>query len=213
MKSGHGNEAQIFFRRLSILNALMRHCIVESKTTKEKPMKTHFFLITNLLLISAAVYAADNRAPAANAESSIDSTAAFARLKTLLGEWQADTSMGKAHLTYELIAGGTSLVERESAEHMPAMMTVYHMDGNRLLLEHYCMAGNQPRMQARSFDSKTGEVRFQFLDATNLADRNAGHMHNATFRIVDNEHLSSDWEFYEGGRPKNTESFQYTRVR
>lgn len=163
-------------------------------------MRVHTLLIANLLLASGAGYAADG-------------TAAFARLKTLVGEWQADTDMGKAKLSYELIAGGTSLVERESGEKMPAMLTVYHMDGNRLMLEHYCMAGNQPRMEARSFDPETGEVRFQFLDATNLANRDAGHMHNATIRVADNEHLTANWEFYEGGQRKSTESFQYTRVR
>ena len=171
-------------------------------------MKTNLFLIANLLLTSAAVRASDNPA-----DKSMDAKAAFARLKGLVGEWQADTSRGKARLTYELIAGGTSLVERESGENMPAMLTVYHMDGARLMLEHYCMAGNQPRMEARSFDSKTGELRFQFLDATNLAGKEAGHMRNATIRFVDGEHLSAAWEFYEGGQRKSTERAEYTRVR
>jgi hypothetical protein len=171
-------------------------------------MRTNLILIATLLLTSATVYATDNPA-----DRTMDSKAAFARLKALVGEWQADTSRGKAHLTYELIAGGTSLVERETGENMPVMLTVYHMDGNRLMLEHYCMAGNQPRMEARSFDPKTGELRFQFLDATNLAGKETGHMHNATIRFVDGEHLSAAWEFYEGGRPKSTERAEYTRVR
>jgi hypothetical protein len=178
----------------------------EANIPEEKPMRTRIFLLANLLLASAAIQAVDKP------NGAIDSKAAFARLKTLAGEWQADTSMGKAHVTYEVIAGGASLVERESAEKMPAMLTVYHLDGDRLMLTHYCMAGNQPRMQARSFDSKTGELRFQFLDATNLAS-GAGHMHNATIRVVDNDHLTSEWEFFEGGQRTKTESFQYTRVR
>jgi hypothetical protein len=167
-------------------------------------MRTRLFLIANLLLASAAVHAGDG---------AIDAPAAFARLKSLAGEWQADTSKGKARLTYELIAGGTSVVERETAENMPAMMTVYHIDGNRLLLEHYCMAGNQPRMEARSFDPATGELRFEFLNAANLSSKDAGHMHNAAFRFIDGEHLSTHWEFYEGGQRKFAENAEYTRVR
>jgi hypothetical protein len=139
--------------------------------------------------------------------------AAYARLKTLVGQWEADTPMGKAHVTYELIAGGTSLVERESAEKMPDMLTVYYLDGDRLLLTHYCMAGNQPRMQARSFNADTGDVDFRFLDATNLTSPDAGHMHNVKIRILDNNHFASDWEFYENGQRKMAEASQYTRVK
>ena len=142
-----------------------------------------------------------------------DSNAAFSRLKTLVGEWEADTGMGKVHVSYELIAGGTALVERESSDKMPAMLTVYYVDGGRLLLTHYCMAGNQPRMQAHRFDAATGEMEFQFLDATNLASPGAGHMHNARIRVLDDQHYSAAWQFYEDGKPKMTETAQYTRVR
>src|SRR5947207_15143495 len=96
---------------VSIFGALVRHW-----SGKEIPMRTNLFLIANLLLTSAAVHAADNPA-----DRTMDARAAFARLKGLVGEWQADTSRGKVHLTYELIAGGTSLVERESGENVPAM--------------------------------------------------------------------------------------------
>ena len=96
---------------------------------------------------------------------------------------------------------------------MPAMLTVYYMDGDRLLLTHYCMAGNQPRMQAKTFNPETGELEFQFLDATNLASPGAGHMHNVRIRVADRDHLSSAWDFYENGQLKHTETAEYTRVR
>jgi hypothetical protein len=170
-------------------------------------MKRRYLLIANLLLAAAAIQAAGPKS-----ERSSDA-AAFARLKTLVGEWEADTRMGKTHLSYEVIAGGTALVEKETGEKMPAMLTVYHLDGDRLVLTHYCMAGNQPRMQAKAFNPESGEVEFQFLDATNLTGPGAGHMHNATFRVVDNNHLATAWDFYEDGQKKFTETAEYTRVR
>jgi len=169
-------------------------------------MKRHLFVIAAVLLAAAAVYAAGPKSDASVGP------AAYARLKTLVGEWEADTSMGKAHVSYELIAGGTSLVEKESGEKMPTMLTVYYLDGDRLLLTHYCMAGNQPRMQARAFNPETGEVDFEFLDATNLTP-GAGHMHNAKIRVPGNDRLSAEWEFYENGQRKMAETFQYTRVK
>jgi len=68
-------------------------------------------------------------------------------------------------------------------------------------------------MQAKAFNPESGELHFQFLDATNLTDPGAGHMHNATFRLVDNNHLTTEWEFYENGQKKFSETAQYTRVR
>ena len=109
--------------------------------------------------------------------------------------------MGKVHVSYELVAGGTALLERESGEKMPVMLTLFHVDGDRLLLTHYCMAGNQPRMQAKRFDAAAGEIEFQFLDGTNLTP-GAGHMHNARFRLVDDQHFQSEWQFYENGKLK-----------
>jgi len=147
------------------------------------------------------------------AEPAVAAKAAFARLKSLAGEWQADTSMGKSHITYEIIAGGATVLERETISNMHDMLTAYHLDGDRLLLTHYCMAGNQPRMQARRYDAKTGELRFEFLEATNLATPQAGHMHNTTLRFADGGRLNADWEWYEGGKNKTHESFEYTRVR
>lgn len=104
------------------------------------------------------------------------------------------------------------------------------MKRNSLLLTHYCMAGNQPRMQARSFRPETGELESQFLDATNLAaptvaerrqtaahasveGPSAGHRRNARFRFLDQNHLESVWEFYENGQRKSAETARYTRVR
>lgn len=169
-------------------------------------MKRHLLVIASLLLATAAGLGADR-------SSKLDADAAFVRLKTLVGVWEGNTSMGKVQVSYDLVAGGTALVERESGEKMPAMLTVYYVDKGRLLLTHYCVAGNQPRMQAQAFNPETGELDFQFLDATNLASPNAGHMHNAKIRVVDNNNMTSEWQFHENGRQKFAESAQYKRAK
>ena len=170
-------------------------------------MSTKLLTIAVLLLASTAGNTADTQPSAP-----LDTTAAWSRLKSLVGEWDGDTATGKMHLSYTLIAGGTALVERESSEHMPEMLTVYYMDGKRLLLTHYCMAGNQPRMQAQAFDPATGELQFRFLDATNLPP-GAGHMHNATFHLTGTDRFASSWEFYQDGKLAKTETVEYARVK
>jgi hypothetical protein len=168
---------------------------------------------TLTLLIVALTFTVVLGAAAPAANSSTDAAAAFAQLKTLAGQWEAKTDRGTSHLTYEVISGGNAVLEHESNQEMPEMITVYYLDGNRVLLTHYCAAGNQPRMEAKGFDPQTGELRFHFLDATNLASPGAGHMRNVTLHFVDNSHLSSEWQFFENGQPKFTEKAQYTRVR
>jgi hypothetical protein len=171
-------------------------------------VKSTLFLIGTLVLSSFSGYAAAPQPAPRN-----DAQAAFARLKTLVGEWEGNTGGGKAHVSYELVSGGTALVERESPPNMPSMLTVYYIDRDRLLLTHYCVIGNQPRLQEQSFNPETGEIIFGFLDATNLVNSNAAHMHNGKIRIVDGNHLVSEWQLYENGQPKFTETMQFTRIR
>ncbi len=171
-------------------------------------MKRHLLVLTAALLGGAALSGADIQRSATP-----DAAAAFARLKGLVGEWHADTPQGKAKLRYELIAAGNTLIEHEIMDGMGEMLTAYHLDGKRLLLTHYCMAGNQPRMEAQAYDPSTGDLKFRFLDATNLANPAAGHMHDVAMRFVDADHFSSQWQFYEDNKPKMTEKFDYVRVK
>jgi len=174
-------------------------------------MKLHVLAGTIvLLMITASLSAAET-------PNATDSAAAFAQLKSLAGEWESKSPDGnKSHARYEVVSGGSAVVEHFESDALGptnAMVTVYYLDGDHLRLTHYCMAQNQPRMQAESFDKFTGELRFAFLDATGLSSPDSGHMHNATFRFVDADHFAADWQFFEGGKPKMTESLQYTRVR
>jgi hypothetical protein len=168
--------------------------------------------LRSAFIAAAAALLLAGPAPAAG-EEAVDAKAAFERLKKLAGEWEGDTPNGKARLTIDVIANGTTIVEREQMAKAPDMVTMYHLDGNRLLLTHYCMAGNQPRMQARRFDAKTGELRFDFIDATNLPSETTGHMRAVSMRLVDDDHLTSEWQFYENGKPAFVEGASYSRIR
>jgi len=148
------------------------------------------------------------------AVSAQSAQAAFDRLKTLAGEWEAESaSGGKARVTYQLSAGGSTVVEKYASERHGEMITMYHLDGDRLLLTHYCAVNNQPRMQASRFDAANGELDFDFLDATNLKSPAAGHMRTAKFRFAGRDQFHSEWTFFENGKPKMTEAARYRRVR
>ena len=108
----------------------------------------------------------------AAAASQGNDAAAFAQLKSLAGNWENKGAKGRSEVRYEVVSGGSAVVERFESDALGAgnaMITVYYLDGGHLQLTHYCMAHNQPHMQAESFDPATGDLRFAFISATGLA--------------------------------------------
>jgi hypothetical protein len=146
-----------------------------------------------------------------------DARAAFERLKQLAGAWLATAGDGKGAATsFEIIGGGSTIVEKYRDPRMGPgneMVTMYHLDGARLLLTHYCMAKNQPRMQLTFFDPATGELRFEFLDATNLASPGAGHMHSARYTLENPDRFTTVWDFVKDGKVAYSETQHFTRSR
>ena len=61
-------------------------------------------------------------------------------------------------------------------------MTIYTMDGDALVLTHYCPQGNQPRLRFDRSDSD-GRHWFRFVDGTGLQDPAGGHLHVMWTRI------------------------------
>jgi len=83
------------------------------------------------------------------------------------------------------------------------------MDGDRLLLTHYCMAGNQPRMQATiSADGKS--ITFDFVDGTNITNSQPGHMQRVIFTFTDATHHTEEWHFAAPGK-EMVERFELER--
>jgi hypothetical protein len=97
-------------------------------------------------------------------------------------------------------AGSAILSEVHTGQpHPEDMVSVFHLDGHRLLASHYCSAGNRPRMAATtSADGKT--ITFDFVDATNLRDPNDGHMRRVAIAIIDANHHTETWTFVDHGK-------------
>jgi hypothetical protein len=169
-------------------------------------MKSCKFLAVALMLAAGTLAFA---APAA--QSANHAAAAFARLKSLAGEWQTQPGPMQARATYRVIANGSAVLEHLYSP-KEEMVTLYTLDGDRLLLTHYCGSGNQPRMVAERFNPPTGELDFAFLDITGLAHPGAAHMDNAKFQFLDQDHFNAQWQMIENGKPKMTAKLQYRRV-
>jgi len=127
-----------------------------------------------------------------------DAQKSFDQLKSLSGSWEGKASSGKpVHVAFRVTSMGSALMSEIKGE--DDMITMFNLDGERLLMTHYCGAGNQPRMLATtSADGKT--ITFDFLDATNLASSGAGHMNRVVISMLDAKHHTEEWNFIDHGK-------------
>jgi hypothetical protein len=177
-------------------------------------MKSHRILISAFILMSicTVVFAqSDTQKPTDKVVVS-DAQKSFTQLKTLAGAWQGPVTveppqpdMGSAvmQLTLRVTSRGNALVHEmkeagtpDDPAHYDHPVTMLYLDADRLLLTHYCDAGNRPRMVARaSADRK--KVEFDFLDVAGGTEY--GHMHHAVFTFVDANHHTEDWTYIMPG--------------
>jgi hypothetical protein len=118
----------------------------------------------------------------------------FEQLKALAGSWEGTMEGQPLHVSMRVTSRGNALMHEMKGTGPDNPITMLHLDGDRLMLTHYCDAGNQPRMVATiSPDGKT--VVFDFFEATNLLSSQHGHMQRVTFTFIDADHHTEKWEF------------------
>ena len=138
-----------------------------------------------------------------------DAQKSFDELKTLAGKWEGPVkvvppmpemnSNKPTQVTMRVTSRGNALVHEmleagavDDPIKIDHPVTMLYMDEGRLLLTHYCDAGNRPRMVAKaSPDGKT--VEFDFLDIA--GSTKYGHMQHAVFTLIDANHHTEDWTF------------------
>jgi len=150
----------------------------------------------------------------AKAEKSENSNTMFSELKMLEGNWMGTHKTEKGEeevpVNFALSSGGSILVEKMFAGEKKEMMSVYHPAGETVLMTHYCMLGNQPRMR---LSKQSGKVfQFKFQDASNIGKKDP-HMHELKVTLEDDRHFSQEWSFYENGKLANTEVFHFVRKK
>jgi hypothetical protein len=158
-------------------------------------MKTKESLRISLLLIILAT------ALTAIANAQTDAQKAFASIKTMPGTWEGTASNGHpVQVTFKVVSAGSAVMSEIQGHGPENMISMFNMDGaSKLLMTHYCGAGNQPRMQASvSPDGK--RFTFNFVDATNLDSPDSGHMQKMVLTLVDDNHHTEDWTFIDHGK-------------
>jgi hypothetical protein len=160
------------------------------------------------LLLATTIAAAERPVTAADAKET------FAHLKSFAGTWKAKSTKGWTETnTFDVAGKGSVVINRSHFDDEPndGMVSTFYLDGDRLLLTHYCEAGNQPTLIAKTIDDAAHRITFDFLSGTNLSVK-PGHMHGVTFQFVDDDHFRSHWSFYREGKESWFEEIENVRV-
>ncbi|AGC43865.1 hypothetical protein MYSTI_02549 [Myxococcus stipitatus DSM 14675] len=124
---------------------------------------------------------------------------AFKRLGALVGTWEGTFSNGKVHhVTYRLSAVNSVLVETWALGPERESLTLYHLDGDTLVADHYCPQGNTPRLElAKRADGDS--LSFVFRDGTNLKVKGKSHQHAFWVRLDGPDAFARGETYVENG--------------
>jgi len=180
---------------------------------ESKMKSTRVMLSIVLLLAATAAFAqADaHKHPTDTPKVQTEAQKAFTILKSLAGTWEGPVAMDaqlrehaqgapeNVKVSLRVTSRGNALVH-EMGELDPAAdptkydhpVTMFYIQDGKLLLTHFCDAGNRPRMTAKiSEDGK--RIDFDFLDVSGSTQY--GNMQHAVFTIIDADHHTEEWIF------------------
>jgi hypothetical protein len=150
--------------------------------------------------------------PAGIAQAPTPAARSFRQIQALAGDWEGKDDAGMVVKTkFQLVAGGTTVMETLTMAGMEDMLTLYTLDGNAIALVHFCPTNNQPRMRAIPASTADKELVFSFQGATNLPDLSIGHEQKLVLQFLNANHLVERWTWRKNG--KNTDMiYHFTRT-
>jgi hypothetical protein len=177
-------------------------------------MKPRNLLFVAAILLVTLLSTATASLGASKSESSISAKAAFDKLKSLAGEWQStEGEKGKGQgmpIIYKVTSNGSVLMETIGPGTEHEMVTLYHIDGDKLVLTHYCGLGNQPVM-AMTSKSTADAMDFDFSGGTNMKSKKDMHMHALRIRFEGKDSVTTEWDLYQEGKKTGTTKFFLSR--
>ena len=144
-----------------------------------------------------------------------EASSQLARIKALSGKWrgtstEANGSQQPAEIEYHVTSGGSAVVETlfPGTEH--EMVSVYHDQGGKLSMTHYCMLGNQPELGL--VNATPNEIQLSLAASSPIA-ASEPHMHSLNLALPDADHLTQTWAFYQDGKFAGTTTITVAREK
>jgi len=171
--------------------------------------------LTGAAILAVLAAVAFGQAAGGNKSAKSDpsrAAAAFERLKQLTGDWVvAGDSQGNVVSSWRSTAAGSVMMETLFPGQEEEMITMYHMDGDRLIATHYCSARNQPRLRLLP-DEGVDVLKLEFFDATNMKPADS-HMHHVELAFKGPDQYVATWVGYKDGKPEKGHEARFDLVR
>jgi hypothetical protein len=166
-------------------------------------MKSIRFMLSIILVLLCTVAFAQS-----------DAQKSFDKLKALAGSWEGTYEGKPEQVSFRVTSTGNALMhEATQIGRSEDPITIFYLEGDRLLLTHYCDAGNRPRMVGK-MTSDGNTVEFDVLDVANLTSKQFGHMQHVVITILDPNHHTEDWIFMvQGGEPPVDAHYDLRRTK
>jgi hypothetical protein len=153
-----------------------------------------------IILVATAAAALPQQMPRASGPQS-DAQKAFEKMKTLAGSWEGTVMGIPINFTIRAASSGTAILHEGNTEKgVPNHeITMFYVEGDRLLATHYCDAGNRSNMEGKmSADGKS--VEFNFLDVA--GSTKGGLVKRMMFTMIDaNKHVVEFTFIMPNGKP------------
>ncbi|MEE2776659.1 MAG: hypothetical protein VYE73_07840 [Acidobacteriota bacterium] len=160
-------------------------------------------VVLALVLVPMAALAEPAAADVTMPEAVVyDAESALALFRSLAGDWDAD-SPDRQHGSYpaanfRVVAAGSTVIETVLQGQENEMESVFHIDGDNLLLTHYCALQNAPVLRFEPTE-EPGLVKFVFHGGTNFDPAVDAHFHAGTFKVIDADTVESTFIVHAGG--------------
>ena len=153
-----------------------------------------------IIMVATAAVALPQQMPKASGPQS-DAQKAFEKMKTLAGSWEGTVMGIPINFTIRAVSSGTAILHEGNTEKgVPNHeITMFYVEGDRLLATHYCDAGNRSNMEGKmSADGKS--VEFNFLDVA--GSTKGGLVKRMKFTMIDaNKHVVEFTFIMPNGKP------------
>ena len=133
-------------------------------------------------------------------------------IKALAGKWEepAEGGMPANVVEFKVTAAGGSVVETMFPGMPHEMVNVYTVDGEDVIVTHYCASKNAPRMKLTK--NENGRMLFEFIDGANINPEKT-YMGKLELTVHGPDEIEENWTSITKGKEEGHVNMKLKRVK